>query len=80
VAREIVIKCEKHPERPGEEVVITIGGVSVEVDLCAEDREPLEELMRLGRPATGVLTTGRGTTQNDRGMAARIRGVPPLEH
>jgi hypothetical protein len=79
LAREVVIKCEKHPDRVGEEVVITIGGVSISVDLCAEDREPLEELMRLGRPATGVLTTGR-STQVERGMSARIRGVPPLEH
>lgn len=76
--REVVVnvRCERHPDRVAEEVTITVGGQTAKVDLCDECREPLVELVALGRPAVED-ESGVRVPRFDRTLSGRIRNAQP---
>lgn len=80
MAREVVIRCERHPDRRGEEVKLVLPEGQGAADLCEECRAPLVEILALGRPAL-VDTTGprRPVSTTERVLTSRIRGVPALD-
>ncbi len=77
MAREIIIRCERHADRTGQECRIDIPEGSVIADLCDECRQPLIDITRIGRP---VSNTGPIRVPSSiRGLESRIRGVPEMD-